>query len=90
MNYCNRNMSTPQNFTQMGIAYCLAVSSSIFGSLGTLSLAAKISKSSPGIGTVVNMIAPLAGVVVANQANLFFSRYNDILKGVKLQDEKTE
>lgn len=90
MNYCNRNMSTKQDFTQMGIAYVLAVSSSIIGSLGTLAIGQRIAKSSPGVGKIVNMVAPLTGVAVANQANLFFSRYNDILKGVKLMDEKTD
>lgn len=74
----------------MGTAYVLAVSSAIVGSLGMLQLGNRIAKSRPGLGKLVNMIAPLAGVAVANQANLFFSRYNDILRGVKVQDERSE
>lgn len=51
----------------------MAVVSAIFGSVGTLTLIEKL-KFTGTTKLVLNKISPFAGVVLANEVNLYFSR----------------
>ena len=88
-NFCNGNASNQYSNRELAFSYSMAVGSSILGSLGTLALVNRL-RVQQSAKEVLRKLAPIFGVVVANQVNLFFSRIQDFTQGISVRDCETD
>ena len=77
VNFSNANASNQMDMKEIAIAYSMAVSSSIVGSVGLRKLLLRIKL--PGLlGKALLESTPYLGLVTASSVNLFFSRSKDL------------
>ena len=84
-NACAGNELSSQ---ELALSYTVAVSMAVGGSLGLKMLFEKL-KIPGAFGRGLIMFTPLFGLVSANTANLFFSRFKDIKEGIPVLNPAT-
>ncbi|EGR28399.1 tricarboxylate carrier family protein, putative, partial [Ichthyophthirius multifiliis] len=88
-NYSNRNLSNIYNYKEMTFSYLCAITVAISSSLGTAAISRRITFNKFAQKIVLS-ISPYIGVALASSFNLFFSRYQDFIKGIQVCDIETE
>lgn len=88
LNSANACAGNELNTQELMLSYAVAVSVAVGGSLGLKTLFEKM-KVPGAFGRGLIMFTPLMGLISANTANLFFSRFKDIKEGIPVLNPAT-